>query len=121
MNGEEWYDWAWFRWNDEGTEKDVPARIYTFVDLRNVNISEPDLNQKGFSKSIYACIRSLVDLPTQLHKGGTNLFKSKFEDIPEKYRLIDVNSITGGCYVLPNFVSIEDEIFEEWVILEKYI
>ena len=118
-NGEEWYDWAWFRWNDEDTEKDVPARIYMFVDLRNVNISELELNQKGFSKSIYACIRSLVDLPTQLHKGRKILFKSKLEDIPDKYRLIDVNSITASCYVIPNFVSIEDEIFEEWIILEN--
>ena len=70
MNGEEWYDWAWFRWNDEDTENDVPTRIYMFVDIRNVNISELELNHIGFSKSIYACIRSLVELSTQLYKGG---------------------------------------------------
>ena len=35
--GESWYDWAWFRWlQDDSTVVDVPARIYSFVDLRNI-------------------------------------------------------------------------------------
>ena len=119
MNKEEWYDWAWFRWIEGGLEKDVPARIYCFIDLRHTDISDEELQQKGFSKTIYACIRSLMDQPTLLTNGGKILTRSKFEDIPERYRLIDVNSIVGSCYVIPNFVSLEDDEFADWIIIQN--
>ena len=119
MNQQEWYDWAWIRWHDNGVESDVPGKIYCFVDLRSVNISEDELLQKGYCKSIYACIRSLKEHPTELFIGSKILFKSRFEDNPENYRLVKIDSITNSCYVIPNFYGLGSEDYDDWIVLKN--
>ena len=120
MIKEEWYDWAWFRWDDEdGIECDVPANFFSFVDLRNIDVPDETLFTKGYSKSIYACIRSLKEHPKELFEVSKILFQSSYEEIPDKYRLVEVNCITNSCYVIPHFGSLEICDYSEWVVLEN--
>ena len=120
MNAEEWYDWAWFRWEiDETTEHDIPGKIFAFVDLRYVEITDECLFEKGLNRSIYACIRSLKDIPSKMFPDSRILHKSEFEDIMDKYRLVEIDSITNNCYVVPNFNSLIEDDYTEWIVLEN--
>ena len=119
MNAEEWYDWAWFRWEiDDNTEHDIPGKIFSFVDLRYVEISEESLFEKGLNRSLYACIRSLKNIPSKIFPDSRILHKSVFEDNMDKYRLVEIESITNNCYVIPNFNSLIEEDYNEWIVLE---
>ena len=120
MNAEEWYDWAWFRWEiDENTEHDIPGKIFAFVDLRYVEISQESLLEKGLNRSIYACIRSLKNIPSKMFPDSRILHKSVFEDNMDKYRLVEIESITNNCYVVPNFNSLIEGDYNEWIVLEN--
>ena len=47
------------------------------------------------------------------------LDKSEFEDTMDKYRLVEIDSITNNCYVVPNFNSLIEEDYSEWIVLEN--
>ena len=120
MNKEEWYDWAWFRWKfDDNEECDIPGKIFAFVDLEYIDVSEETLLEKGFNRSIYACIRSLDDVPSKLFSESRILHISQFEQHQDKYRLVEINSITNNCYVIPNIESLEEKEYNEWIVLEN--
>ena len=120
FNKEEWYDWAYIRWYDnKGDEFDVPSQIFSFVDLRDVDIDDQVLSEKGLSKSIYACIRSLNESPKKCFSRSKIIFQSKFEDITNTYRLVEVSTISDRCYVIPNIKNRDDVEHEEWILLEN--
>ena len=123
MNGQEWYDWAWIRWyNDEGDEFEVPAQILCIIDFRDIDIREDELFEKGLSKTMYACIRSLKEPPKVLFNESKISYHSAFEDIHETYRLVDVETITNSCYAIPNIQNFDSVDYDEWILLEnRYI
>ena len=57
--------------------------------------------------------------PKELFEGSKILFQSSYEEIPDKYRLVEVNCITNSCYVIPHFGNIEICDYSEWVVLEN--
>jgi len=117
--GESWYDWAWFRWlQDDSTVVDVPARIYSFVDLRNVSFEEADNFKDGYTSTIYACVRSLQNYPRELYRGSKILYTSKFELTEERYRLVDIESLNDFCYVIPNLATFDFQThYDDWIIV----
>ena len=117
--GESWYDWAWFRWlQDDSTVVDVPARIYSFVDLRNISFEEADNFKDGYTSTIYACVRSLQNYPRELYRGSKILYTSKFELTEERYRLVDIESLNDFCYVIPNLATFDFQThYDEWIIV----
>ena len=46
-------------------------------------------------------------------------FLGEFETIPQIYRIVDVEIITGYCYGLPNILWLNETQFEKWIILEN--
>ena len=119
INGSEWYDWAWFRWENNGEVCDVPGRIFCFIDLTDITTNQEELRKCGLKKSMYACIRSFIKPPVPTFSGSEIVFSGEFETIPQTYRIVDVEIITGCCYGLPNIAQLKDTEFEKWIILEN--
>ena len=75
--------------------------------------------EKGLNRSIYACIRSLKDVPSKMFPNSRILHKSEFEAHVDKCRLVGIDSITNNCYVVPNFNSLIENDYDEWIVLEN--
>ena len=116
---EEWYDWAWFNWEDLGKQCVVPARIYCFVDLRNIVVSDELLELKNLKRTVYACIRSLNNTPTKLFTNSKLLHVCKWENFAGDYRFVELDTVSHACYVLPNINLLDDDNFDEWIILQN--
>ena len=119
-----WNDWAWIKW-EYGPDivKEVPAIIFAFLDLRDVDLVQ--LRLSGLEPSIYAYVCSLKEMPERSISTNITIVKRvTLETLPNNelcFRYVNINTITRACYIVPNLTS-EDEIIElpkNWIFVES--
>ena len=119
-----WNDWAWIKW-EYGPDlvKEVPAIIFAFLDLRDVDLVQ--LRRSKLEPSVYANICSLKEMPERSISTNIKIVKRvTLETLPNNelcFRYVNINTISGACYIVPNLTS-EDEIIElpkNWIFVES--
>jgi len=113
-----WYDWVWINWvYKDGSTMIIPAQVYSIVDLRF--ITDYDTTMKpGF----YVCIRSISKLPTPKWRNSKIIYTGSFESNDQEstiFRLVHVENIVKGCYAIPDFNTMEYNIWDttKWLFV----
>ena len=113
-----WYDWVWINWEyRDGSTMIIPAQVYSIIDLRS--IGDHDTTMKpGF----YVCIRSITKVPTPKWRNSKIIYTGSFE-LNDKgktvFRLVHIENIVKGCYAIPDFNSLEYNIWntKKWLFV----
>ena len=125
-----WYDWCTIKW--EGIADPIPAKIVTFLDLREsvmmsfdeiieMNDRDEDRNnrvdrgqEKYLSKDKWVLIQSAntLDESNAINNNDADFashhFDSKIFDsfvLEKKYRLVPIETIHSSCYCIPQYQS----------------
>ena len=113
-----WYDWVWINWEyKDGSTMIIPAQVYSIIDLRFIEVHNSTI-KPGF----YVCIRSISKVPTPKWRNSNIIYAGSFELNDEgntMFRLVHVENIVKGCYAIPDFNSLEFNIWKttKWLFV----
>ena len=87
----------------------IQAQVYSIIDLRSVGDHDTTM-KPGF----YVCIRSTTKVPTPKWRNSKIIYTSLFE-LNDKgiivFRVVHIENIVKGCYAIPDFNSLEYNIW----------
>ena len=101
-----WYYWVWINWEyDDGSIMVIPARVYSIIDLRLIDIGRTSL-KPGF----YLCIRSISKVPTPKWINSKIIYAGNFETNytgKEVFHLVHIENVVKACYAIPDFNTLD--------------